>query len=324
MVGSLSRLNGGANDAHEEIVTIMTVLQITGDRLTARISTRGGIVLGLSWERGGERIPLVRGSMDDDADALSSGGYPLVPFGNRVRGNRFSFDGREYTFAPNTSFDPHYLHGEGWQSDWSVISQSERHLELSFSFEGRGTPYVYEAQQRFVIADGRFKLHLSVRNRGNEPLPFGLGWHPFFPITPETTLKAPAKRFWTEVEGWLPGEAADVPPDLDFSMPRGLPHRWVNNGFEDWSGNTEITWPERNTRLHLTADPLFKHAFVFVSDSAFDPTFERSYFCFEPMSHLANGHNLDGLGGLKVLNKNDLLAGSLTLMPEALDERRSV
>jgi aldose 1-epimerase len=313
---------GGANEAHGKAGAIMTVLQISGDGLTARISTKGGSVLGLSWEKDGEDVPLLRAALDDDADAPTSGGYPLVPFGNRVKGNRFIFNGRDYSFAPNTSWDPHYLHGEGWLADWLVVARSERQLELSFSFEGRGTPYIYEAHQRFAIAEGGLALHLSVRNRGDEPLPFGLGWHPYFPMTPETMLKAPAKRFWTEVEGWLPGEATDIPADLDFSTPRKLPHRWINNGFEGWSGKAEVTWPERRTRLHLTADPLFKHAFVFVSDSAFDPSFRRDYFCFEPMSHLADGHNLGDLGDLRILNRNEVLAGNIVLMPEAFDERR--
>ena len=297
----------------------MAVLQIAGDGLTARISTKGGIVLGLFWERDGESIPLLRAAPDDEADALASGCYPLVPFGNRVKGNHFSFDGRDYSFLPNTGWDPHYLHGEGWQGEWSILSQSEKRLELGFSFAGHGTPYIYDARQLFAIADGQIAFKLSVRNKGDQPLPFGLGWHPYFPMTPATTLKAPARRFWTEVEGWLPGEATDIPADLDFQTPRGLPHRWINNGFEDWSGTAEVSWPERNTRLHLKADPLFRHAFVFVSDTGFDPSYKRDYFCFEPMSHLANGHNLAGLGDLTVLATDQTLAGSITLRPEPLD-----
>ncbi|WFS04045.1 aldose 1-epimerase [Rhizobium tumorigenes] len=297
----------------------MAVVQIAGDGLTARISTKGGIVLGLFWERDGASIPLLRAAPDDEADALASGCYPLVPFGNRVKGNHFSLDGRDYSLAPNTKWDPHYLHGEGWQAEWSILSQSERRLELGFSFTGQGTPYTYEARQLFTIADGQVTFGLSVRNKGDQPLPFGLGWHPYFPMTPATTLKAPARRFWTEVEGWLPGEATDIPADLDFRTPRGLPHRWINNGFEDWCGTAEVRWPERNTRLHLTADPLFRHAFIFVSDTAFDPAYRRDYFCFEPMSHLANGHNLAGLGDLTVLAKEQTLAGSIRFRPEPLD-----
>jgi aldose 1-epimerase len=295
----------------------MTIIDLEDTALTARISTRGGAVLGLWWENDGERVPLLRSARSDDADALSSGCYPLVPFGNRVRNNRFTFDGRTYAFEPNTISDPHYLHGDGWLGEWSVVGQSDRHVELSFSHEGKGTPYRYEARQSFTIDDGVFEMRMAVTNLG-EALPFGLGWHPYFPMTDQTTLRAPAVRMWTEAAGWLPGEATDILVDLDFSVARPLPHRWVNNGFEGWTGEAQISWPDRRTRLHLTADSLFKHAFVFVSDVAFDPSFQRDYFCFEPMSHLANGHNLPGLGDLIPLATGEVLAGGMRLQPQAI------
>lgn len=296
----------------------MTIIHIADGALEARISSAGGVVLGFWLSSKGDKVPLLREAPSDAATALQSGCYPLVPFGNRVRGNRFGFEGREYAFAPNTDWDPHYLHGEGWQSEWTVIRQTGSMVELGFSHAGGGTPYVYQATQTFALADGGLSMSLSVTNRSERALPFGLGWHPYFPMTPLTTLLAPARTYWTEVEGWLAGEAADIPADVDFSRPRSLPHRWVNNGFEGWNGKAEIIWPERETRLTLTADPLFKHAFVFVSDAIFDPSFQRDYFCFEPMSHLANGHNLPGLGDLTVLKTGEMLAGSIQLRPDVL------
>ncbi|MDE1996974.1 MAG: aldose 1-epimerase [Rhizobiaceae bacterium] len=296
----------------------MAVVELKGGSLTARLSTRGGTVLGLWWERDGGQLPLLREAPGDNVDALASGCYPLVPFGNRVRGNRFSFGSRDYAFAPNTPWDPHYLHGEGWLSEWTIVEQSGEEVEFGFSHKGPGTPYRYRARQRFVIRDDRFDMQLTVRNIGEEALPFGLGWHPYFPMTPETRLTAPAKRFWTEVEGWLPGEEADVPTDLDFASPRTLPHRWVNNGFDGWDGVAEVTWPERDARLRLEADSRLSRYFVFISDADFDPGFERDYFCFEPMSHLANGHNLPGLGGLTVLAPDQAMSVSLQLRPEPL------
>lgn len=296
----------------------MTIVELRSGPVEARISTRGGTILSLSWERDGGRVPLLRGALCDDADALSAGCYPMVPFGNRVRDNSFSFGGRNYTLEPNTAWDPHYLHGDGWQAEWTVVGQGDGEVELAFSHMGKGTPYHYEVLQRFTIADGALELWMSVTNSGAEALPFGLGWHPYFPITPQTVLKAPAARMWTETAGWLPGEATEIPDDLNFSKARPLPHRWANNGFEGWTGQAEISWPERGTRLRLTADPLFKHAFVFVSDIRFDPAFQRDYFCFEPMSHLANGHNLQGLGDLVVLAPGEGLAGSIWLRPETI------
>jgi aldose 1-epimerase len=295
----------------------MSVLALKSGSLSARVSTAGGLVLGFWKDVGGQHVPLLRDA-PDDADALSSSCYPLVPFGNRVRDNRFQFEGTEYRLSPNTDWDPHYLHGEGWRSEWSVTEASAASVILAFTHRGSGTPYTYHASQTFSLSDDRLEMTLSVENLGEEALPFGLGWHPYFPMTPLTTLTAPARKFWTEAEGWLPDERTEIPDDLDFSAPKPLPHRWVNNGFEDWSDEAMIVWPERGTRLHLTADPLFRHAFVFVSDTAFDPNFKRDYFCFEPMSHLANGHNLPDLGGLTILQPGQRMSGSIRLRPQDL------
>lgn len=296
----------------------MAAINLQHGDLSLRVSTRGGIILGFWWSRENGDVPLLRAAASDDADALSSSCYPLVPFGNRVKENRFSFEGKEYVLTANTAWDPHYLHGDGWKSEWSIVSQGDSNIELAFTHEGGHTPYRYRASQLFRLSDAGLEIRLSVTNLGDDALPFGLGWHPYFPMTPETTLLAPAKKFWTEVEGWLPGEATDIPDDLNFRSPSGLPHRWVNNGFEDWSGEALISWPEKQAEVHLTADPLFKHAFIFVSDTKFDPSFKRDYFCFEPMSHLSNGHNLLGLGDLKVLEPSESLSGAIQLKPQAV------
>ena len=265
----------------------------------------------------GDRMPLLR-EAPDGADAQASSCFPMVPFGNRVKDNGFAFDGLDYVLEPNTDRDPHYLHGDGWLSEWSLLSSSRDAVELGFAHRGAGTPYSYRAAQAFVLTGRELTMTLSVQNLGSRALPFGIGFHPFFPLTPQTTLFAPARRMWSEGAGYLPGEAGAIPQDLDFSEPSELPDCWVNNGFEDWSGEALIDWPERRMRLQVTADPVFRHAFLFLSDTHFDPQFRRDYFCFEPMSHLANGHNLPDFGGLRTLPPGQTLSGSIRLRPQDL------
>ncbi|MBE9639792.1 aldose 1-epimerase [Salipiger mangrovisoli] len=291
----------------------MTIIALTNGDLSARVSTRGGSILRLDQ---GE-VPLLRPAADNAA-AIDSGCYPLVPFGNRIRGNGFDFDGRRFTLTPNTEWDAHYLHGEGWLSEWSVEQASDDAVVLAHAHEGSALPYSYRAEQKFALRDGGFEMQLSVTNTGARPMPFGIGWHPYFPMTPQTELQTQTGAMWSEEEGWLPGAPGPVPADLDFSQPAPLPHRWVNNGFEDWSGQAVIRWPERNAALEIAADPLFDAMFLFVSDTSFDPSYKRDFFALEPMSHLADGHNMPDLGGLRVLEPGETLGGGVVLTPRSL------
>lgn len=289
----------------------MTVISLAAGPISARISLFGGAILRLDMGR----QPLLRPA-EDGAAPLDSACYPLVPFGNRVRGNRFDFDGHAYRLRPNTGWDPHYLHGEGWRSPWEVVKHSAQSLTLQHDHDGSACPYVYRCQQEIALDPQGARLSLSVTNTGERPMPFGLGWHPYFPLTPATTLQTETGRMWTEEPGWLPGHPIDLPATLDFRRARALPDHWVNNGFEDWSGRARIHWPERDLALTLTASPIFRTMFLFLSDQSFDPGYRRDFFALEPMSHLANGHNLADLGGLAVLRPGETLSGHLRLTPE--------
>lgn len=296
----------------------MTIVDLEQGALSARVATAGGRVLALTWRAYGESIALLRPAVPNSGGGLDAASFPLVPFGNRVRGNRFGLDGRSHALTPNTAADKHYLRGDGWISEWTVRHRAPDTVELGLTHAASGTPYAYGARQRFAIRDERFEVTLAVTNEAPIRLPYGLGWHPYFPLTPRTTLLAPFARFWTEVEDWLPGAPVEIPADLDFREPRPLPDRWVNNGLEGWSGAAEIVWPERGTRLRIDAGPLFRHAMLFIADRSFDPGFARDYFCFEPMSHLANGHNLPGFGDLALLEPGQTLEGRIVLRPERL------
>jgi aldose 1-epimerase len=291
----------------------MSVVSLANRGASARISTAGGSLLELTVGA----TPLLRPA-PDGAPSIDSACYPLVPFGNRVRGNRFVFEGRDYTLGPNTDWDPHYLHGQGWLSDWEIETASDESLTLAHRHTGLAMPYSYRARQDFDLRPDGITLTLTVVNEGETAMPFGIGWHPYFPMTPLTTLQTRTGRMWSEEPGWLPGKPGPAPADLDFSTPRPLPQRWVNNAFEDWDGTAIVRWPEMGHALRIEADPMFRTMFLFVSDTAFEPSYARDFFALEPMSHLPDGHNLSDLGGLTRLAPGETLGGSMRLTLEPL------
>jgi aldose 1-epimerase len=299
----------------------MSELRLQAGALSAVVSTRFGAILSFEAAREGGPVPLLRPTPAIPLQAATATAcFPLLPFGNRVRGNQFSYDGRDYALAANTDWDKHYLHGEGWLADWRVEEAAADRVALAFKHEeAGGTPYVYEGRQTIRLADRRLILELSVTNRGRAALPFGLGWHPFIPMTPQMTLSATATSYWGEDRDWLPTEMFALPPELDFNTPKQPPQRWVNNGFEGWNGRARIVWPERRASLSITASDIFQRYFVFVSDTAFDPLYRQDFFCFEPMSHSADGQHLPNGGGLKRLEPGETLTGSLCF-ESALDQ----
>ncbi|WP_062119666.1 aldose 1-epimerase [Aureimonas sp. AU40] len=288
----------------------MGTLHLASEGLEARVSTKGGRILGLDWRRdGAERTPLLCPAAEGARPEARSA-FALLPFGNRLPGNAFRFQGREHRFLPNTP-DPFYLHGDGWLADWRAEEAGPDRAHLAFRHEGEA--YRYDARQEIGIRDGGLRIALSITNAGEAPMPFGLGWHPFLPRTPRTRLQTEAKGFWTEAPGHLPGAPAPLPADLDFAAPAPLPARWVNNALEGWSGRAGVVWPERRAGLALSVDPVFAHAFLFLPDQAFAPA--RDWFCFEPMTHLPGEQDRPDLGGLAPLAPGETLAGTIRLTP---------
>jgi aldose 1-epimerase len=282
--------------------------------LTLELDERGAAITRFSC-RGADGVerPLLRPASAYAGDPLTAGCFPLLPFGNRVRDNRFRFGGADYAFAPNQPWDRHYLHGDGWLSLWEVADLSPRAATLSLQRRGdERSPYAYDATIAFVLTEAALSIRLAVTNRHEAALPFGLGLHPYFPLTPRTTLQASALRFFVEEADFLPGEAADIPAELDFSVARRLPRHWINNGFTGWDGRAEIRWPEHGLGLGIQADAAFGHYLVFMSDRRFEPAFAGDYFCFEPMTHQADAHHAADLGGLAVLAPGECLAATVT------------
>jgi len=298
----------------------MTDLCLNNARFDLTVTTRGASIWRFVARTPDGPMAILREPPEGAGrSAMAAACFPLVPCGNRISNNGFTANGVERRLEPNTPGDRHYLHGDGWLAEWRVREQSPDRAALDFSHKSQGSPYVYDATQTFALSGQSLVLTLSVTNRGGFALPFGLGWHPFFPLTLETTLLAPASSCWLEGEDYLPTVEAPLTAELDFAAPMRLPRRWVNNGFEGWDGFARITWPERRAAVTITADSRFRRYFLYVPDVTYDPGYARDYFCFEPMSHSADAHNGRG-GGLVELAPGENLTGEIRLTLGALDQ----
>ena len=196
--------------------------------------------------------PLMRPAPDGNTDALTAACFPLVPFVNRVRDGRFSFRGRTIQLADNMPGQKHPLHGQGWRNPWRVESASETTAELSFRHEPADWRWTYEARQAFDLDAEGLSVRLSCRNRSNEPMPCGLGLHPYFPCTAQTVLDTGVEAVWTIDGEVMPVERVPAEGRYDLRQ-RLVCSQDLDNGFDGWSGSASIRWPERDLGLTITA-----------------------------------------------------------------------
>lgn len=292
----------------------MDVLRLRTSFTELTLSTQGAAVLGWEIDTSAGRFPLLRPAHHGGMGAPDeTSAFPLVPFGNRVGGNAFTFQGRDYLVTPNAG-DRYRLHGDGWLSDWSIEATSESSATLVLRHKAdAAAPWDYLARQTVTLDDCGLALTLSVKNTGMNALPFGLGWHPYFPLTRRTRLTAAAASVWLEGADHLPIEEVPLPADLDFRKVAPLPDTWVNNGFEGWNGRARIDWPEHGLTIKIDADPIFSRYVVYRPDTARDATYVGDWFCFEPMTHTIDGFSMAKMGGLVPLGPDERIEGRIRL-----------
>ena len=185
---------------------------------------------------------MLRGPDGPPERVLDMGSFPLVPYSNRIRGGRFFFRGREVRIAPNMPPDPSPLHGQGWLAPWETLAAGDSSAELRFRHEPGEWPWRYEVRQLFELRDAALDVRLSCRNLSDEPMPCGLGQHPYFHCTPETRLDTQVEGAWTIDENVLPVERVPATGRYDL-RDRLVCGQDLDHGFDGWGRRATIRTP---------------------------------------------------------------------------------
>jgi aldose 1-epimerase len=221
-------------------------LTLSSDILELQLSPSiGGAISNFTWKGDGGPRPILRESHTPLENILDAACFPLVPFVNRIRGGCFTFRGRQVRLSPNMAGDPSPLHGQGWTSPWRVDSPGNVEAVLSYEHRPGEWPWRYRAEQLFRLEDNALHLRLTCRNVSDEPMPCGLGFHPYFPCGAFTRIQTEVDEVWTVDQDVLP--AARMPPEGRYAIGDDpVCARGLDNGYGGWSGRTilsDVNWP---------------------------------------------------------------------------------
>ena len=165
-------------------------------------------------------------------------GHPvLFPFPNRLRDGRFTFEGKTYQLPLNEATGKHAIHGFTPRNPWRVVGTAAGADSASITGQFKLSqdlpaarefwPADFSLTLTYQLTRDRIRVEAVVENPDTGPLPWGLGYHPYFciPTAPgasadEMVLEGRTEAVW-EADGGLPtGQQQPVPAGLDFRTPR--------------------------------------------------------------------------------------------------------
>jgi len=242
----------------------------------------------------------------------------LFPFPNRIRGGRFSFQGRSF-HLPATN-GPNAIHGFAMQTAWDVVEHKAdsdqaflvgRYQISKQSPDARALwPTDAVLEVRYSLAGLRLTMTVTVSNPTALDLPYGFGIHPYFrlPFPPggepaRTDVVILASKFWV-LNDFLPsGEIRPVDARLDFrkGQPiKGLKLDDVLTGLEYQGrrGLARLVDLDKKAEFRLTFDDGFRELVVYT------PPNKPDVLAVEPYTQTTDAINLQPQGidaGLRVL-----------------------
>jgi len=286
-----------------------TILNLAAGTLRLEINaSMGGAISSFASTDGEACRPILRESHSPLGKAVDAASFPLVPYVNRIRGGCFTFRGRVVRIAPNMAGDPSPLHGQGWLNAWGVGEASERHASLRFRHDAGEWPWSYEAVQNFKLDERGLSLTLTCRNLSDQPMPCGLGQHPYFPCGAQTRLDTTVTDVWTIDEKVLPVDK--VPAEGRYGLSNRLVcGQGLDNGFAGWGGHVRLSDPDWPYELRVSSP-----------DAGFFQLYSPrggGIFVAEPVTHANAALNAPEEQwpelGMRVLDRGDVMSLTMRL-----------
>ncbi len=286
------------------------------------------------------RLPLagqVRPVLVSASDFADHPGHPagngtpiLFPFPNRIRGGRFTFEGRSFQLPATNG--PNAIHGFAMAAAWDVLEhraaadrafivgryQISRHSPESVSL----WPADALLQVVYSLSGRRLSMNITVSNPSGTNLPYGFGIHPYFrlPFSPggdlaQTRVILPASKYWV-LKDFLPtGEILPVDARLDFregKPQKGLKLDDVLTGlkYEEKRGAARLVDSEKKAEFRLTFDDAIRELVVYT------PPQKPDVLAVEPYTQTTDAINLQAQGldaGLRILGHGRQDTFSITM-----------
>ena len=274
--------------------------------------------------------------------------FLMAPWAGRIREGRFTYQGRSIHYPSADPNQPHSMHGFTRDNPWQVVavqlaqgleSQALAHLRYRHSAD-TAWPFSFTIDQTIRLSVTGLRIEVSVRNDGQEVMPFGFGHHPFYPCDAHTYVQAEVGLAWVGDHEVMP--IALIQHEAQEQLAKGLrvQEQVHDTVFVDWQRQARIIWTkqtsvqevsqqeesqqvgaewqgvEQQERSLLMQASCPQDFFVLYTPA------KQDWFCAEPFANMTDSFNLRERFERRLIGGQDIAPGEtlqswFSLSPEA-------
>jgi aldose 1-epimerase len=238
----------------------------------------------------------------------------LAPWANRIDGDTYWVNGKQFRLNPALGnlrrdsvgqpihglliFSPEWRLVAAGADERSVYATSRlefaKYPEMMAQF-----PFAHSITMTHRLEEGLLAIETSIRNESLEPMPVGVGFHPYFRLADaprdDWTVHLAAREHLLLNDRVIPtGERQPA----GFSDPHPLRTRPLDDVFSglvrDADGVARFWVEGKGQRITVAYGPKYPVAVVYAPQG-------RDFICFEPMAAVTNAFNLAHTGTYKEL-----------------------
>lgn len=257
----------------------------------------------LLWQVNGKDI-LYRTPDFETNPVPTRNGHPILfPFPNRLRNGKFAFEGRVYQLPLNDSTGTHAIHGFTPRNAWRVLETGADVANARITGEFQLSQDLPECREcwpadarirlTYRLFDNRLRVETSIDAADSKPLPFGLGFHPYFTLGGDLAtwqLRFAARALWESHDNFPAGQKIFKTSGLRFKKFQVIGDDVLDHLYGDLS--TKKPMVELRTtgaKLSISADASFSELLLFTPP-------HRQAVALEPYTCITNAANLDTQG----------------------------
>ncbi|MEO8889764.1 MAG: aldose 1-epimerase family protein [Jatrophihabitantaceae bacterium] len=247
-------------------------------------------------------------------------GAVLVPWPNRLRGGRYTFDSAPQQLSLSEPAAGNAIHGLGRWVRWTPVRHAASEVSLALDVVPQtGYPFELRVEVTYALDDDGLSVTTSAHNTGAGRAPFGAGFHPYLSVggaaLQDTVVTVPAATRLIVDDRQIPIGSEPVhgtPYDLREARPLGalrMDDCFTDLASADGRGRAEVRSPAGGAALWF--DETFGYLQAYTLEQF--PGTVAPAIALEPMTCAPDAFNSGA--GLNVLEAGATWTGSWGIAP---------